>query len=237
MILETTTWNSKSYQEFLKYLLSLQDKQYLAFQSKLILEDTNMIGVRSPELHNLAKKISKGDYKNFIKYNSHHYYEEILLHGLILGYIKIEFEELLKELDLFLPYNTNWAINDTICANTKQFKKYQEQGFPWILKKLESNNPWDIRFGFILLLDHYINEQYIDAIIKLCSNTYMEHYYVNMAIAWTLSICYIKYPDKTIKLLEEKSLNSWIQNKTISKIRDSYRVSKEAKDYLKTLTK
>ena len=237
MMLETITWNSKTYQEFVAYLQSLQDKKYVDFQSKLITEDIVMIGIRSPILHDLAKKISKSDYKAFLKYNTHSYYEETLLHGLILGYIKIDFKELLKELDTFLPYNTNWAINDTVCANTKQFRKNREQGFQWILKKLKSNNPWNIRFGFILLLDHYINEQYIDTILQLCSYNYTDYYYVNMAIAWTLSICYIKYPDKTKKLLQKKCLNAWIQNKTISKIRDSYRVSKEEKDYLKSFTK
>ena len=137
----------------------------------------------------------------------------------------------------FLPYNTKWAINDSVCANLKQFRKYQKEGFLWITKRLKSSNPWDIRFGFILLLDHYINDQYIDIILKLCCHTYIDHYYVNMAIAWLLSFCYIKYPDKTTKIIEKIQLSKWIQNKTISKIRDSYRVSKDKKDYLKSLIK
>lgn len=237
MNLETVTWNFENYQKFIQYLLSLQDLKYQKFQSKLILEKVNIIGIRFPILHDLSKKISKGNYQTFLKYNTHYYYEEILLHGLTLGYSKIDFQELQKELDAFLPYNTNWAINDTVCASLKQFKKHQEEGFHWILEKLKSKNPWDIRFGLILLLDHYINDQYIEIILALCCKEYIDHYYVNMAIAWLLSFCYIKYPDKTIKILEEKKLSKWIQNKSISKIRDSYRVSKHEKDYLKTLIK
>ena len=237
MNLETITWSCENYQKFIQYLLSLQDLKYQKFQSKLILEKVNMIGIRFPILHDLAKKISKGNHQAFLKYNTHHYYEEILLHGLTLGYSKIDFQDLQKELEAFLRYNTNWAINDTVCANLKQFKKHQEEGFHWILEKLKSKNPWDILFGLIFLLDNYINDQYIGNILSLCCKNYIDHYYVNMAIAWLLSFCYIKYPDKTIKILEEKKLSKWIQNKSISKIRDSYRVSKNEKDYLKTLIK
>lgn len=237
MNLETMIWNSKSYQEFINYLFTLQDKKYQEFQSKLILEKTNMIGIRLPLLHDLAKKISRGDYQKFLMLNGHFYYEEIILHGFVLGYSKMDFQVLLNELEKFLPYNTNWAINDTVCASLKQFKKHQEEGFAWISKKLKSTNPWDIRFGLILLLDHYLNDQYINIILSLCCDNYIDHYYINMGIAWLLSFCYIKYPKKTLEIIEKRKLPAWIQNKTISKIRDSYRVSKEEKDYLKTFIK
>lgn len=237
MNLETTIWNQKNYQKFIDYLFSLQDIKYKDFQSKLILESINMIGIRLPILHKLAKQIARGNYQEFLNYNSHFYYEEIILHGLILGYLNINFGDLLDKLDNFIPYNTNWAINDTVCANLKLFKKNQEKGFIWISEQLKSTNPWNIRFGFVLLLDHYLNNQYIDIILKLCCNSYIDHYYVNMSISWLLSFCYIKYPDKTVEVLKKKQLSTWIQNKTISKIRDSYKVSKEKKDYLKTLIK
>ena len=237
MNLETINWSFENYQKFTNYLISLRDIEYKNFQSKLILEEIHMIGIRLPILHKLAKQISKGDYQNYLNYNSHFYYEEILLHGLTLGYLKISFDELLDKLETFLAYNTNWAINDSTCANLKQFKHYQEKGFLWISEKLKSPNPWDIRFGLILLLNHYLNDQYIDIILELCSNTYIDHYYVNMAISWLLSFCYIKYPNKTEQILKRKQLSTWIQNKTISKIKDSYRVSKEQKDYLKNFIK
>ncbi len=230
-------WTKENYQQFLKELKTLQDQKYQTFHSKLIRNEMPLIGIRTPILQEIAQKISQDDYINFIKYNKHHYYEETILHGLILGYLKIDFKELLNLLEKFLPYNTNWAINDSVCANLKQFKKNQKLGYPWIINLLKSNNPWDIRFGFILLLDHYMNETYIDTILELANKPYTDHYYVNMAIAWMISICYIKFPEKTIVILENKTLQPWIQNKTISKIRDSKQVSKEKKDYLNTLKK
>ena len=228
-------WNKKNYQEFINYLYELQDLRYQQFQSKLILNEIPLIGIRIPILKKISKQLSKGDYKSFIKYNSHLYFEEIILYGLVLSYLKIDFKTIIIYLNDFLPFNSNWAINDTVCASLKIFSKNREEGFKWILEKLHSNNPWDIRFAFILLLDHYMVDEYIDDILQLVQTSYINHYYVNMAIAWLLSICYIKYPEKTIMILENKKLDIWIHNKTISKIRDSYRVTKDKKDYLKTL--
>lgn len=236
MELEKTNWNSTSYQMFLKELWSYQDLKYQTFHSKLILNEMPLIGIRTPILKQLAKQISRGEYQAFIQQNQH-YYEEIIIHGFILGYIKVDFQKLLVFLEEFLPYNQNWAINDMVCANLKQFKKNQEIGFSWILKLLQSNQSWNIRFGLILLLDYYINDHYIDEVLHLASNSYIDSYYVNMGIAWLLSICYIKYPKKTICLLENHVLKDWIHNKTISKIRDSYRISQNEKDYLKALVK
>lgn len=51
-----------------------------------------------------------------------------------------------------------------------------------------------------------------------------------MAVAWAVSICYIHFPEKTQKLLKENSLDDWTHNKTIQKIRESLRISKEKRD-------
>ena len=234
---EQISWNQKNYELFFKWLIEKSDCNYRNFHSKLILNEMPLIGIRTPLLKELAKKISMGDYQSFIKENQHYYYEENVLHGLLIGYLKIDFAYVLKELDNFLPYNLNWAINDIVCANTKLFKINKEKGYQWILKLLQTKDPWKIRFGLVLLLNYYITEEYIDQILDLCTQEYIDHYYVNMAIAWLLSICYINYPDKTITLLKNNLLSLWIHNKTISKIRDSYRVSKDQKNYLKTLVR
>ena len=237
MNLNCSSWNYENYQQFLQWLTNQQDIEYQKFHSKLILEECKVIGIRMPILKQIAKEISKGNYKEFLIWNEHFYYEEKMIHGLLLGNIKIDFASRLNLLNEFLPFNQNWAINDGVCANLKQFKNNQEQGYLWILTLIYSNHPWKIRFGIVLLLDYYINDNYIEKILEIACKTYPSHYYVEMAIAWLLSFCYIKYPEKTEPIIESKRLNSFIQNKTISKIRDSYRVTKEKKDYLKRFFK
>lgn len=234
MNLNNINWN-QDYDKFLNYLYSFQDLKYRDFHSKLILDETSLIGIRTPILKDIAKIISKGDYLSFFKNNTHDTYEETILHGLVIGYLKIPFKEVLSLLDNFLTYINNWAINDVVCANLKIFKKNLNDGFVYIEQLLASNEEWNIRFGLVLLLDFYINDQYIDQILKICDSINFDSYYVRMANAWCLSICYIKYPNKTYPYLLNNNLDVFTFNKTISKICDSYRVSKEDKEKLKLI--
>ncbi len=233
MNLNNINWN-KDYNIFIEYLYSLQDNKYLEFHSKLV-KDKNIIGIRIPILKKIAKDIAKSDYESFIKNNTHTTYEESMLHGLVIGYLKRPFKEILNMISIFIPYNDNWAINDTVCANMKVFKNNQQEGFEYICKLLNTNNDWYIRFALVLLLDYYINDSYIDKILSIANSINSNEYYVKMANAWLLSICYIKYPNETYKLLLNNKLDTFTFNKTIDKICDSYRVDENKKRYLKSI--
>lgn len=228
------TWNRENYDTFLQYLQSISDFKYKNFHSKLIGND-NLYGVRTPDLKIIAKEIAQGDYISFIKCNNKIIYEEQLLYGLVLGYIKVPFNSLLEMLDEFIIYNNNWAINDITCANMKAFKKNKEDGLFYIHKCINSDNPWSIRFGIVLLLDFYVNDNYIDEIFSICDDIQNDEYYVKMAIAWLISICYIKCRNQTIKYLNCNKLDKWTYNKAIQKIIESKRISKEEKEILKKL--
>ncbi len=224
-------WTKKSYNEFLLFLKQNADLKYKSFHQKLLKnENCKLIGIRTPLLKDISKQISRGDYQSFIKYNCHSFYEEKIIHGLILGYIKND--NILTLIDDFIPYIDNWAINDIVCANLKFFKKID---INYLKKYISSSNPWEIRFGLVLLLNYYIYEDNLPFIFNICDNIKNDYYYVQMAIAWLISICYIKYPNITIKYIKQNNLNKFTFNKTISKICDSYRVSKQDKQMLKNL--
>lgn len=230
---QNMNFTKQEYKNFINELYSKQDKTYLNFHKKLLNNDEiNLIGIRIPTLRKIAKEIAKNDYKGYIKYCTHQTYEENTIHGLILGYIKVETDELLKLIDAFLSFNNNWATNDVTVSNLKAFKKLPIET---TYKYLKSENPWEIRFGLTLLLTYYINENNINTILKICNTIKNENYYVKMANAWLISICYIKYKEETLKYLKNNNLDKFTFNKAISKICDSYRVSKEDKEYLKTL--
>ena len=188
-----------------------------------------------PILKDIAKKISI-NYKSFININKHIYYEETMIHGLILGYLK-DFNEVTYLLDDFLPYINNWGICDSVCSNLKIFKYNKEAGFKLINKYLKSNKPFYIRFALVLLLNYYIDDSYIDKIFKISNSIKNNNYYVSMANAWMLSICYIKYKEKTYNFLLNNNLDKFTFNKTISKICDSYRIDKLDKKELRKLRK
>ena len=224
-----------NYDDFVKYLYSLQDIKYRDFQGKLILSD-NLIGIRTPELKRIAKRIAKSDYKTFFSLNKHELYEENIIHGLILGYLKLEFNDLKPFIEEFLPFIDNWAVCDITVANLDIYKRNKTKDicFKEIEKYIKDKNPWINRFGYVLLLDYFIEEDYIDRIFKLCEN-YKDEYYVKMAIAWLISICYIKYKGRTLTFLKNNNLDNWTYNKSIQKIIESNRVTREDKDMLKKM--
>ena len=223
------------YEEFLNELYSLQDLKYKEFHSKLIISD-KLIGVRTPELKRIAKIIARSNYKEFFKENSHELYEENMVHGLILGYLKLEFNELKPLVDEFIPYIDNWAVCDTTVSNLKVYKKNKTKDiiFNEIKNYISNNNPWINRFGYVLLLEYFIEEKYIEEIFKLCKN-YKDEYYVKIAIAWLISMCYIKFKGRTLTFLKKNQLDTWTHNKAIQKIIESYRVTDDDKKMLRSL--
>ena len=222
-----------SYDDFINYLYSISDTKYRDFNKKIILKD-NIIGVRTNTIKSIAKKIAYGDYNKFITLNKHVLYEENLLHGLLLGYLKIDFNNLVPLIDEFLKYIDNWAVCDLTVSNLKIFNKNKELGLKEIKKYLKSSNTWINRFGYVLILNYYVEDKYIDFIFNSFDN-YKDEYYVKMAIAWLISICYIKYKDKTLEFLKNNKLDKFTYNKAIQKIIESNRVSVDEKNILKTM--
>lgn len=224
-------WNKQTYKAFLKYLKTQADLKYKAFQSKLLKnEKIKVLGINVPKLKQISKQISKTDFLKFLNYNTHTYYEENMIHGLILGYIKND--NIFNLIDKFIPYIDNWAVCDTTCTNLKIFKNIN---IIKIEKYLKSANPWSVRFGLVLLLNYYIEKDNLTYIYNTCNSLKEGSYYVEMAVAWLLSYCYIKYPENTLKYLKNNNLNDFTFNKTIDKICESFRVSKEEKLKLKKL--
>lgn len=225
-------WNQEKYQELIKELYSYQDLDYQKFQSQLGICNSYLIGVRTPILKKIAKQISQTDYTSFLHLNHHNTYEERLLHGLLIGYLKEDFHTIQKLFWDYISYIDNWALCDLSVSNLHIWRNYQEEGFSFVKSCLKQKSAWYQRVGFILLLDYYIEEKYINQILEICNHHKTEEYYVKMAIAWLLSMCYIKQKDKTLEFLKKNALDSWIQNKAIQKIRESNRVSKIEKDGL-----
>lgn len=223
------------YEDFLSELYSLQDLKYKEFNSKLIMSD-KLIGVRTPELKRIAKVIARSNYEEFFKENRHELCEENLVHGLVLGYLKLDFEDLKPFIDEFLPFINNWGVCDMTAANLKVYKKNKTKDvvFNEIKNYISNDNPWINRFGYVLLLEYFIEEEYMDEIFKLCEN-YKDEYYVKMAIAWLISMCYIKFKGRTLSFLKKNKLDTWTHNKAIQKTIESCRVTEEDKKMLRGL--
>lgn len=223
--------------DVLDFLKENQDIAYRDFNQRIIQTNYPMYGVRSPILKKKAKEISKTNVFEYIEYQNYQSFEELAIYAYLLGYLTCDFSRLAEEINRFIPYIDNWAINDYACASLKQFQKHQEEGYQFILELLNKKDTYSIRIALVLLLDHFINDTYIDRILELCHRNYSDEYYVKMAHSWLISFCYIKYPEKTKHFLETTNIDIWTYNKAISKICDSKQIEKDEKEQLKQMRK
>lgn len=235
MILNKDSWNLIDYDEFLNYLHNLSEEKYKNFHNKLLPNNNNLIGIRTPILKKIAKEISQGNYIGFLSYNKHKYYEECILHGFIIANLKLPIKDIINYINNFLPYIDNWATCDLFCASLKIINKNKDEFFYYIKTLITNNDEWIRRFCFVILLDYYIEPNYLPAIFEMCNDFNNDKYYVNMAIAWLISICYIKYKDITLNYLKDNKLDNFTYNKSIQKIIESTRIDKDEKKELKLL--
>ncbi|MBO4293341.1 MAG: DNA alkylation repair protein [Clostridia bacterium] len=228
-------WNKENYKKFIEYLISIKDEEYKKFHSSLVLNSRyEMIGIRLPIMRKIAKEISKTDIEEFLKYSQNKYYEEIMIQGLVISSIKNE-EKFYKYFKNHITKIDNWALCDTFCNSIKIVKKYEEKYFPLAIEMCLNEDEFISRIGLVTILSHFVEEKNLKEIFEMLNKIKSDKFYINMAQAWLVCELYIKHPKETMGFIKQNNLNKFTHNKAISKIHDSYRVSKEDKDYLNGL--
>lgn len=219
-------------------LYELQDKDYAEFHSRLIptvARDT-IIGIRVPILRNFAKEIKGSETaSSFFSQLPHKFYDENMLHAILLSEInrKDDYDRCIELVDTFLPYVDNWAVCDIL--SPKVFKKNRHLLIDKIYEWSASDKPYTCRFGMEMLMTHYLDEDYKQEYLEIPANVHSEEYYVNMMVAWFYATALAKQWNDSITYLENNRLDSWTHNKTIQKACESYRITAEQKEYLRTL--
>ena len=219
-----------------KKLEELSDEEYRKFHTGLCPKSSEILGVRVPILRNFAKEIIKeGNIEEYLENALDNSYEEILLQGMVLGLWKTNIEKFSKYLESFIPKINSWAVCDVSVAGFKITKKNMEYMWNFLQKYLKSNKEFELRFAIVMLLDFYITDEYIDKVLQILNNIKNDEYYVKMAIAWTLQVAFVKFPNETMKLLKNNKLDDWTYNKALQKIIESYRVDENTKNEIKKM--
>lgn len=215
-------------------LHALAESDYKAFNEKLIPTSYEILGIRMPALKKLAKEIATDtEVETYLQYTEYATYEHILLYGLVLGNLKKpSLETIFHYLDPLILKFDNWAHVDTIVCTPKIFRKYPNEVLAHFLPLKTHEGEFAKRTFVILLMDYFINETHIDIVLKHLPEVPQGQYYVDMAIAWAISVGLIKFYDKTIPLLEQQAFSKFVHNKAIQKARESYRIAPEVKDHL-----
>ena len=221
--------------EIREELFNLQDVEYREFQAKLIpsASPDAVIGVRTPALRKYASQLVKReDIQEFLDDLPHAYFDENQLHAFVLSAMK-DYEKCLEEVIRFLPYVDNWATCDQM--SPKVFKKHRQELLTHIKEWIASDETYTIRFGVGMLMEHFLDEDFDPAYPELVAKLRSEEYYVNMMIAWYFATALAKQYDTVLPYIEQKRLDTWTHKKAIQKSVESYRITPEQKEYLKSL--
>ena len=219
----------------LEELKKNSEEKYAAFQAALTpgVPLSAFIGVRVPILREIAKKyFGTEEGERFLSVLPHEYYEENMLHGLMISQIK-QFDVCVAELERFLPYVDNWAVCDCTCPNA--LKKNKAELLIKIKEWMDSSEVYTCRFGIKMLMTHFLDKDFKEEYLLLPAKIISNEYYINMMIAWFYATALAKQYAVTLPLIERKVLPKWVHNKTIRKAIESYRITEEQKRYLRTL--
>ncbi|MBO4697789.1 MAG: DNA alkylation repair protein [Lachnospiraceae bacterium] len=211
------------------------DAKYQAFQSKLVpnIPADTILGVRTPDMRRIAKEVNgTEEAERFLKNLPHRYYEENLVHFFLIALIK-DFDACVRETERFLPYVDCWPVCDQ--SSPKVFTKNHEKLLPYIRKWIASDHVYTSRFGMRMLMNEFLGADFKEEYPALVAAKSGEDYYLKMMIAWYFATALAKQYDACVPFLEKNVLDTWTHNKAIQKALESFRVSEEHKEYLKTL--
>lgn len=215
--------------EIRKRLEQEAEEKYRVFSSALIPNIDNVLGVRIPKLNKLVKELYKTDWKPFLNQPCI-YMEETMLQGMLIA--KTGDFELVKQ---FVPKINNWSVCDKFCNSLKCVKDNKQQVWKFIQPYLKSKKEYNNRFALVIMLEYFIEEDYLAKIFEILNTFNSKKYYAQMAAAWLVSMCFVEYPTETTEFLKTTKLDDWTYNKSIQKIIESLKVDKPTKQKLKLM--
>ncbi len=215
--------------EIRKRLEQEAEEKYRVFSSALIPNIDNVLGVRIPKLNKLVKELYKTDWKPFLNQPCI-YMEETMLQGMLIA--KTGDFELVKQ---FVPKINNWSVCDKFCNSLKCVKDNKQQVWKFIQPYLKSKKEYNNRFALVIMLEYFIEEDYLAKTFEILNTFNSKKYYAQMAVAWLVSMCFVEFPKETTEFLKTTKLDDWTYNKSIQKIIESLKVEKPTKQKLKLM--
>ncbi|MDR0853683.1 MAG: DNA alkylation repair protein [Clostridiales Family XIII bacterium] len=233
-------FTDEDYAAVIQRFEELSDEKYRKFNEGLIPGTATAYGVRVPAVRAIAKDIAKVDPIGFLSVCKDGSFEEIQLHGMVISAMKITLVEKFPLLKTFIPLIDNWGICDTVSIKANQKDSSDEVSLLWdfLSDYFTSDKEFYIRFAVVIGMSNFITGKYIERYLERLTNITHEGYYVRMGVAWAACECFIKFREEALPIFERKSggtLDPWTHNKAIQKCRESFRVTPEDKEYLKTL--
>ena len=213
------------------------DEEYRKFSSGLLPGVSSILGVRLPELRKMAKQLARADWRENLRQLSDDTFEEIMLQGMVIGYVDCPTEKHLEVVSGFVPKIDNWSVCDSFCSGLKFIRSEQERVFSFIQPYLTSDQEFEQRFAAVVLLDYYIDENWLSRTVPALEQINAENYYAKMAVAWAMAECYLHFPDEIMPVLKQNRLDPEVQRKTLQKIIESRTISPKTREIIRAMKK
>lgn len=211
------------------------DEKYRKFSAGLLPGVHSILGVRLPELRKMARQLARADWWENLHQLSDDTFEEIMLQGMMIGYVNCEPEERLALVREFVPKIDNWSVCDSFCSGLKFVKHEQERVFSFLQPYLASEKEFEQRLAAVILLDYYIDETWLLRTVSALEQIKAEAYYAKMAVAWAMAECYLHFPNEVMPVLRQNRLAPEVQQKALQKIIESRTISPETREEIRSL--
>jgi len=220
------------------FLKKNSDAEYRQFAAKLLPGIQGIQGVRLPRLRCLAKQLSQvgaEEYLQAMAGEDQPLFEETMLEGLVIGYAKLNFAVRLGYVADFVPKIGNWSICDSFCSSLKFNAANEAQLWRFLQPYFVSKREFSARFAVVMALDFFVREDYLERVLLALASVRQEGYYAKMAVAWAVSVCFAKFPDRLLAYLQDNPLDDFTYHKALQKINESQRVTRADKAIIRGL--
>ncbi len=214
-------------------LEALAEPEYAEFSRKLLPGDFKVLGVRKPALHKLAKEVAREEWQEWLRGTPCCCHDEKMLKAFVLGLARPEWGEYEAMIREFVPEIDNWEVCDGFCCGLKIAREHPDLVWPLAVEYAESGREYEIRFGIVMMLTYYISKERLLDLFGAFDRAKRESYYAKMAIAWAVSMCYVKFPEETERYLSDSGLDDWTWRKSIQKVLESRQINGEVREKLK----
>lgn len=211
------------------------EEKYRKFASGLLPGVKDIIGVRLPELRKMAKRMARADWRENLHQLSDDTFEEIMLQVMMIGYVDCTAGERLEMIRWFVPKIDNWSVCDSFCSGLKFIKSEQACVFLFLQPYLVSEKEFEQRFASVILLDYYIDDNWLSRTVEALEQIRAEGYYAKMAVAWAMAECYLHFPDEIMPILRQNTLDPQVQQKTLQKIIESRTITSETRAQIRDM--
>ena len=222
-----------------EHLLQLAERGNKKFTESLNPGVEHVLGIRVPDLRKLAARIAKADWEAYLDTADTYYMEERMLQGMVLGCIRpdADIEVYLHRVTCFVWNINSWSVCDTFkFGGGKRFiEANKDRLWEYLKTWMRAEGEYEIRFGVVMAMQYFIDEEHIEELFSLYNAIRHEGYYVRMGVAWALSVCFVRFPERTLAYLKQNTLDNFTYNKALQKIIESYRVDAGTKDVIRAM--